>query len=45
MELRFFRLVDGMFYKTASFRRGGGGQKQKNEGFLFLTLDMLWSGS
>jgi hypothetical protein len=43
MELRFFRLVDGMFYKTASFRRGG--QKQKNEGFLFLTLDMLWSGS
>jgi len=22
-----------------------GGQKQKNEGFLFLTLDMLWSGS
>jgi hypothetical protein len=33
-----------MFYKTASFRRGGG-QKQKNEGFLFLTLDMLWSGS
>jgi len=29
MELRFFRLVDGMFYKTASFRRGGKSKKMK----------------